>query len=400
MAISRLGNGFTILAFLGFSACSAAPVSTGVTNHGAGGSGNNGGAGSGANGASYNPGTGGATITSVIDGGRPPRCDDAGNCTCINIAEFGKTGTFGASQNNDGSTAFQDWLNNYSRQTANVDLYAGGTTASDRPTITSDLLSNYDVIVLQSLSANPSSTQQSDYWVFTQPEIDAVTDWVTNKGGAIIALTGYFSDNSYEINPTNQLIGFQNTNYSDQGLTFDPDDIVEAADCPDNPASNNQQTCYCWGNSIPITDWNTSNPIAAGPDPSGGTAIKAVGAFRGRSITTGANANASVVAMFNETSGNYAGKTYNIGVSAQVGNGRVFAWGDEWITYDSQWDGTNLSEPPSAYSNPYDPCYNQSPTQVFQIPQFWYNALVWSDPLVSCLKLTVPNSNLPPIILN
>ncbi len=385
MAISRLGNGFTILAFLGFSACSAAPVSTGVANHGAGGSGNNGGAGSGANGASYNPGTGGAPITPVVDGGRPPRCDaDSGKCTCINIAEFGKTGTFGASQNNDGSTAFQDWLNGNS--SAHVDVYAGGTTASDRTTITSDLLSNYDVIVLQSLSANPSSTQQSDYWVFTQPEIDAVTDWVTNKGGAIIALTGYFSDNSYEINPTNQLINFS-------GLTFDPDDIVEQADCPVNAAAN-QQTCYCWGNSIPITDWNTASPIAQH--------VTAVGAFRGRSITIDPSfpsANFTVVATFNETSGSYAGKTYNFGVSALAGNGRIFAWGDEWITYNSQWDDSVLNESPSAYTNPYDPCYNQLPTQVFQIPQFWYNVLKWCYPLVSCFTITTPPGQ-PQIIVD
>jgi hypothetical protein len=395
MSNVQLGILASITACFGVAACSAAPVSTGTLASGAASSTNGGaGGGNGGSGAGSNyviPSTGGTTPT-VIDGGRLPRCDaDTGKCTCINIAEFGKTGTFGASQNKDGSTAFQDWLNNSS--SAHVDVYAGGTVASDRTTITSDLLANYDVIILQSLSANPSSTQQSDYWVFTQPEIDAVTDWVTNKGGAIIALTGYFSDNSYETNPTNQLISFNG-----QGLTIDSDDLVQQADCPPNPASpaNGQQTCYCWGNSIPITDWNASNPIAAGPNPSGGSAIKAVGAFRGRSISIGANADASVVATFNETNGPYAGKTYDIAVSAQVGKGRVFAFGDEWITYNSQWNGDNPSVPAASYENSYDPCYNQQPFNVFQIPQFWYNALVWCAPLVACqLTISLPPGQTP-----
>jgi hypothetical protein len=354
------------------AACgSAGAKSTGSSTSGQGGSPViNGGAGSyagnGTAGNAYVVSTGGAPTT-VVDGGRPPRCDDAGHCTCINIAEFGKTGSFGAIQGQDSSTAFQQWLN--SKSNAHVDVYA------DRTTITSDLLANYDVIILQSLSQITAYTQQSDYWVYSADEIAAVSDWVQNKGGSIIALTGYFSGNSYEVASTNQLIGFS-------GLTFNPDEIVEQSDCPANPASNNQQTCYCWGNSIPISSWNTASPIAQN--------VKEVGAFLGRSINVDPAVNATVVATFNETSGPYAGKNYDIAVSVQVGKGRVFAFGDEWITYNSQWDGTSLSEPASAYANQYDPCYNQSPTQVFQIPQFWYNTLKWCAPLVDC-KLTIDN---------
>lgn len=375
MQTIQLGSGITILACLGVAACgSAGSKSTANPVFGQGGSpSDNGGSGNtGSNGTAgigYVPPSTGGAPASVVDGGRPPRCDDAGNCTCINIAEFGQTGAFGAIQGQDSSTAFQQWLN--TKSNAHVDVYA------TRTTLTSDLLANYDVVILQSLSNNPSSTQQSDYWTYSSDEIAAVSDWVQNKGGSIIALTGYFSDNSFEIGPTNQLIGFS-------GLTFNPDDIVEQADCPPNPAqpANGQQTCYCWGNSIPITLWNTASPIAQN--------ITEVGAFRGRSITIAPTANATVVATFNETSGTYAGKTYDIGVSVQAGKGRVFAWGDEWITYNSQWDGTSLSEPASAYSNSYDPCYNQSPTQVFQIPQLWYNTLRWCAPLVDC-KLTIDN---------
>jgi hypothetical protein len=184
------------------AACgNAAPTSTGVASAG-GGSHVNGGGGSLANG-----GTGGANFVvletggaqTVVDGGRPPRCDDAGNCTCINIAEFGKTGEFGAVQGKDGSTAFQQWLN--TKSNAHVDVY------QDRTTITADLLANYDVIILQVLGDKSSYTQPTDLWSYGPDEVSAVQEWVQNKGGSIIALTGYFSDNSYEINPTNQLIG-------------------------------------------------------------------------------------------------------------------------------------------------------------------------------------------------
>jgi len=364
MVPTQLSGGITFLACLGMAACSAAPVSTGSHNPtGSSGAGNNGGNG-------YVPlSTGGAPV-SVVDGGRPPRCDDAGKCTCINIAEFGNTGQYGAVQGQDKSTAFQLWLNSMS--TAHVDVF------TQRIPITVDLLSNYDVIILQSLSNNPSSTQQSDYWSYAPEEIATVQDWVQTKGGAIIALTGYFSDNSFEIGPTNQLISFS-------GITYNADDIILQPDCPLNPASNNQQTCYCWGNSIPITAWNPSDPISKN--------VPAVGAFRGRSIN--APSDASIVATFNETSGPLAGHTYNVGVSVQKGNGRVFAYGDEWITYNSQWDGSTLTMPATSYDNPYDPCYNQRPTQVFNIPQLWYNALKWCAPLVSCLTITTTPEQQP-----
>ena len=132
MAISRLGNGFTILAFLGFSACSAAPVSTGVANHGAGGTGNNGGAGSGAVANSYSVSTGGSALTAV-DGGRPPRCDDAGNCVCMNIAEIGTAGQFGSNPGQDGDVAFQSWMNDPANSNAHVDLF------KTKPTLKSNI---------------------------------------------------------------------------------------------------------------------------------------------------------------------------------------------------------------------------------------------------------------------
>ena len=356
MPRTQLGS-VSLLAVLLAIACSAASsTSTGKSQYGVGGSGNtNGGTGSTSNGGD------GQFVYST--GGSPPLdpdsgmvCDSTGKCTCINIAEFGLTGTFGAQQGGkDGSTAFQQWLN--SKSTAQVDVYA------TRTTITPDLLAKYQVIILQDLTNVVAYGQQSDFWTYSADEVAAVSDWV-NNGGSIISLTGYFSDNGYETIPTNQLLSFS-------GISYNSDDIITAADCPID-ATKNQQICWCWGGAVPITQWNTAEPMTTG--------ISAVGGFRGRSIK--APADATIFATF-------GGK--NVAVGVKVGKGRVFAFADEWITYNSQWNDTSLTQGAN-FTDPNNPCYNKLPSQEFQIPQFWFNSISWCQPVVSqCFKINEPN---------
>ena len=344
--------------------CAAAPPSSGNNYHsGAGGSGN-GGAGDGVGGNFVPLGTGGAQ---GMDPDSGMICDNNGKCTCINIAEFGKTGAFGAVQGQDGTTAFQQWLN--SKSTAQVDVY------DTRTTITSDLLSKYQVIILQDLTNVVAYGSQSDFWTFGADEVAAVSDWVQNKGGAIISLSGYFSGDAYEISPTNQLLQFS-------GISYNADDIMQQQDCPINtsPSAHNSQTCYCWGGSIPISSWNTNEQMTQN--------ITAVGAFRGRSIN--APAGASIFATFNGM---------NVAVGVKIGAGRVFAFADEWVTYNSQWNDSSLNQAESTYSDPYNPCYNQKPSQVFQIPQFWFNSISWCQPVVAkCFKIDEPA--ITPVIIN
>src|SRR5258708_1687943 len=71
------------------------------------------------------------------DAGHAPMCDDAGNCSCVNIASIGKPGHYGAT--GDNTTVFTDWLN--SKSSAVVDLYA------THPTLTQNFLSKYDVLI-------------------------------------------------------------------------------------------------------------------------------------------------------------------------------------------------------------------------------------------------------------
>jgi hypothetical protein len=47
---------------------------------------------------------------------------------------------------------------------------------------------------------------------------------------------------------------------------------------------------------------------------------------------------------------------------AQVDDGRVAVWGDEWITYDSEW----------------------ADTEGQQVEHFWLNLLKWLSPPTQC----------------
>ena len=69
----------------------------------------------------------------------------------------------------------------------------------------------------------------------------------------------------------------------------------------------------------------------------------------------------------------------------------MFAFADEWITYNSQWNDTSLSQPAANYDDPYNPCNGHKPSQEFQIPQFWFNTISWCQPIVAkCFKIDEP----------
>ena len=59
----------------------------------------------------------------------------------------------------------------------------------------------------------------------------------------------------------------------------------------------------------------------------------------------------------------------------------MLAFGDEWITYTSQWSGDGN---PNA-NNPQ--CVGLLPQDKYQIPQFWYNMIRWSQPDPNCFTI-------------
>jgi len=273
------------------------------------------------------------------DGGRPTRVNAAGEPVCINIGSYGKPGTTGFMPGVDNTKAFETWLNDKSSASASM--------ITTHTKLTPDFLAGFDVFILQDLE-DATHSGDGPFWQFGADEIDALTKWV-EAGGGLIALTGY-SGNTQEVVPSNALLKFSN-------ISYNTDDVLSTCGPP-------VMDCYCVGNSVPLTSWVAGNPIAAN--------ITAVGVFHGRTIN--APDATTVSAMGNSK---YA-------VSKAVGKGKVFVFGDEWVTYTSQW-GQPLPQNIAPGT-----CQGVGPDKVYQVPQFWYNAIKWVAPPNMCFDISDP----------
>jgi hypothetical protein len=273
-----------------------------------------------------------ATEAGTPEDGKAPRaqrCDDAGRCTCFNIASIGLPGHTGFQGGMDSTTAFTDWLN--AQSSANVDMY------TTRPTLDAEFLAKYDVLIIQWLVDGVSGEDGTGYWTFTPAETQALDTWV-KAGGGLITLSGYDAQ-SQEVTPLNQLV---------QAVT---DMSYGTADVLGTVSASN----YCLGESDPLGGWVQTTPI--------GKYIDEVGAFHGRPITPGA------MATVDCTDG-----TNVYAAHEDVGQGHVFAYADEWVTYTSQWFGID------AGGN----CADASANVVYQVPQFWYNAISYASQATEC----------------
>jgi hypothetical protein len=279
------------------------------------------------------PGSGGWPAESVD--ARPQRCDDAGHCACMNIASLGKVAHYGG--NSDSTDAFQQYLNTKSN--------ARVTLLTDRVTLTPALLASYDVVILQALE----DSEYVGFWSYGQDEIAALADWV-KAGNALIALTGY-GGNADEVDPANQLLAFA-------GMSYGKSDTFVS--CPDN-------TCYCTDSSIPFSGWTSGAFL--------GAHVTAVGLLHGRPITCTDTSDGPCQVVASDPQAGI------VGVAKQVGKGRVFAWSDEWVTYTSQWGATNTHGAD---------CAGHTAGEIYDVPQFWYNAIHWLLPDASCFHIDDP----------
>ena len=116
-----------------------------------------------------------AKVTSQVGG-----CDGGDGCVCptLKVAVVGTPGVWGDSSD----TAFQDWLNSSSAGTAKADNYL------DKPMFTPDFLAGYNLIILAGLGDNSNN---GPWWTFSASEVAAFQDWIENKGGGVISLSGY-----------------------------------------------------------------------------------------------------------------------------------------------------------------------------------------------------------------
>lgn len=292
------------------------------------------------------PGSGGRGSKFMADAsqGEVAACEGGDACMCppFKLAVIGKPGKWGANPSGDPDTALQDWLNSSSAGTAQVDNF------TSRTPLTPDFLARYDVIILASLA---DESNNGPWWTFSADEVAAFRAWVEN-GGGVISLTGY-SGNSAEIAPVNQLIGFS-------GITYNSDTVQGT--CAD------AQTCNC-AHSNTLSDWNRTDPVVAQLV----SGMTFVGLAAGRSIVTPADSHVAATA-----------NGANLLVGKDVGKGRIVAYGDEWVTYTSQWTGAGIP-------NANDPsCSGHLPQDKYQIGQFWYNLIRWAQPAAECFTIIGP----------
>jgi hypothetical protein len=275
-------------------------------------------------------------------GGRPMRCDDAGVCACMNIASFGKVAHYGG--NSDSTDAFQRYLNTKSN--------ARMTLLTERTTITAALLADYDVLILQALE----DSEYNGFWSYAQSEVDALEAWV-RAGNALIVLTGYGGD-PREVDPANQLLAFA-------GISYGKSDTFVS--CADN-------YCYCTDSSIPFTGWSPGTFIGVNMTaPLGG--VGAVGLFHGRPVSCADTPDAPCQIVARDSQAGI------VGVVKQLGQGRIFVWADEWVTYTSQWGAVNTHGAD---------CNGHTAGEIFDVPQFWYNVIHWALPDASCFHISDP----------
>ena len=291
------------------------------------------------------------------------RQDDAGNYFCcptpLRILSLGQPASYG-SGTGDSTDAFQAFMNGNTNGTATMDML------KTFQHITADLLSNYDLVILQALYTQKPYNPSSDLWAYNDTDAAVLRDWVKNKGGAIVSMSGYFSDTAVEIQPLNELLTGSD-HWS--GITYNGDDTF--ANCPNN-------LCYCTDSSVGFGGWQTDYADS----PALTHDLKEVGVFHGRSLTC-SGSDCKVFAK-DPTAG-------IVGVAKKIGNGRVYAWGDEWVTYTSQWGLTDTQWDTQHQQD----CGGHTAKTLYSLPQFWYNAFRWLVPDNQCFTIIVPPSAPP-----
>lgn len=294
--------------------------SDGGTGGGSGGSSGTGGGSSSTGGGSSSTGGGtGGPMAEVCDG-----VDNDGNgiiddvdvgmdgvCDCLKIATIGYAGQWGS------GSVFSNWLDGKSQQ---------GVTALENQVITSALLQSFDVIVIQDVRESTMSGVGSGVGrAYSQAEIDALKGWVA-AGGGVMTLIGY-GDSSEVVNVNRLLAPY--------GLSYGNQQVLGSVN----------------GSTRPITNW-AMHPLAE--------QVTRVGTDNGYAVSGG-----GTLVAWDTRDGNV-----DVARALEHQAGRVYVWGDEWITYDSEW----------------------SAHQDYQVERFWLNSLKWLTAVGRC-QVEIPDIN-------
>jgi hypothetical protein len=211
------------------------------------------------------------------------------------ICDCLKLATFGSVGGFGTNDLFETWLNDRSQLV--VDRFYDDA-------LESVLTLEYNILIIQDLTLLDQSGAAAD----------TLASWV-RSGGGVMTLNGYDAD-PIEIENVNVLL-------APFGLAYGPEDIMGEHS----------------GESTPVTNW-TDHPITEG--------VTQVGMKFGRPVL-GAG---TVIAT---GQGPLDADTHNLGIVVEHGKGKVFAWADEWITYESEWIDRDD----------------------YQVERFWVNTLKW-----------------------
>lgn len=253
----------------------------------------------------------------VGNDGQPETCDgidndengiiddvDAGHdgvCDCLNIATIGHIGPW-----SNGGNVFATWLNQRSPK--------GVVELADQE-LTAEQLAPLQIIVV--LHADTTEISNADrmapaHHAFSDAESEVFAAWVRSGGGAMTTI-GYTGDEAKEVVNVNKLLSGLSMGYSASRLDL----------------SGMIQTWNPHALSEGITAINTDNGVE--PDGASGTTVALSGDKLALQV-------------------------------AELDKGRVAIWGDEWITYDSEWADTDGQ----------------------QVEHFWLNLLKWLSPPTEC----------------
>jgi hypothetical protein len=180
-----------------------------------------------------------------------------------------------------------------------------GAAALNDQVLTTALLDQYEVIIGQDLSKMGRS--------YAADEVAALGGWV-QAGGGFLTLIGYADPD--EIANANLLL-------APFGLSYGPQQILQQS-----------------GTTYPVTGW-VAHPVTQG--------VSVVGVDNGYPVQGSGTVLASEGG-------------FDVLRAATAGTGHVLVWGDEWITYNSEWTGH----------------------PEYQVELFWLNMIKWLTPANQC----------------
>jgi hypothetical protein len=187
-----------------------------------------------------------------------------------------------------------------------------GAVSLNDQVLTKDLLDKYQVIVAQDLSKMNRA--------YSDAEVAALRAWV-DAGGGFMTLIGY-GDPTERTN-VNTLLGAFAMSYGAQQILPN-----------------------IGGVTIPVASW-VPHPVTNG--------VTRIGVDNGYPVEG-----------MGQTLATEQG--YDLLKAQEVGSGHVLLWGDEWITYDSEWTGH----------------------PEYQLELFWLNAIKWLTPAKNCQVVIPP----------